>query len=227
MLTNFRTKHMNEWVRSSSVWIQDETFLANQSEEEPSPKAKCWGGLDLASVSDVTALNLVWPNEDGGYLTRSWYWLPEEAIARRLATSGSHIYETFESLDNVFVTEGNVTDYDAIRRFLTGFHIEGGVVGYDKDTLATRYNVEAIAFDRYNSSQLVLNLAADGLDLQPYGQGLRLHVDTHQGSRTPHGRRQNPPRRRPRLPLHVGERGFEDRPFGQHQTRQGKVGRQN
>ena len=171
MLTNFRTKHLNEWVRSSAVWIQDETFLANQSEEEPSPTAKCWGGLDLASVSDVTALNLVWPTEDGGYLTRSWYWLPEEAIARRLATSGSHIYESFEALDNVFVTEGNVTDYDAIRRFLTGFHIEGGVVGYDKDALATRYNVEAIAFDRYNSSQLVLNLAADGLNLQPYGQG--------------------------------------------------------
>ena len=39
------------------------------------------------------------------------------------------------------------------------------------NTLATRYNMESIAFDRYNSSQLVLNLAADGLDLQPYGQG--------------------------------------------------------
>ena len=45
MLTNFRTKHMNEWVRSSAVWIQDETFMANQSEEEPSPTAKCWADL--------------------------------------------------------------------------------------------------------------------------------------------------------------------------------------
>ena len=171
MLTNFRTKHMNEWVRSSSVWIQDEVFTNNKSEVEPSPTAKCWGGLDLASVSDVTALNLVWPTEDGGYLTRSWYWLPEEAVTRRLASSGSHIYETFDTLDNVFLTEGNVTDYDSIRRFLTGYHVEGGVVKFDEAPLASRFNIEAIAFDRFNSSQCVLNLAADGLNLVPYGQG--------------------------------------------------------
>ena len=97
--------------------------------------------------------------------------MPEEAITRRLASSGSHIYETFDTLDNVFLTEGNVTDYDSIRRFLTGYHVEGGVVKFDEAPLASRFNIEAIAFDRFNSSQCVLNLAADGLNLVPYGQG--------------------------------------------------------
>ena len=27
MLTNFRTKHMNQWVSSASTWIQDDTFM--------------------------------------------------------------------------------------------------------------------------------------------------------------------------------------------------------
>lgn len=76
-----------------------------------------------------------------------------------------------ETLPNVHLTDGNVTDYDAIRRFLTGYHLIDGVVQYDENPLATRYNIQSIAFDRFNSSQLVLNLAGDGLNLAPYGQG--------------------------------------------------------
>tara|TARA_B110000914_G_C15518224_1_gene475100 strand:- start:3137 stop:4837 length:1701 start_codon:yes stop_codon:yes gene_type:complete len=170
MLVNFRTKHMNEWVSSSATWITDDIVMKGQEDVEPKKTDKCWGGLDLASVSDITALSLVWPNE-GGYITKSWFWIPEAAVDKRLKSSGSTIYQDFASLDNVFVTEGNVTDYDSMRRFVTGYHIKDGVVQYEKDCLATRYNIESIAFDRFNSSQCVINLASDGLKLEPYGQG--------------------------------------------------------
>ena len=170
MLVNFRTKHMNEWVSSSATWITDDIVMKGQEDVEPKKTDKCWGGLDLASVSDITALSLVWPN-DGGYITKSWFWIPEAAVDKRLKSSGSTIYQDFASLDNVFVTEGNVTDYDSMRRFVTGYHIKDGVVQYEKDCLATRYNIESIAFDRFNSSQCVINLASDGLKLEPYGQG--------------------------------------------------------
>ena len=172
MLTNFRTKHMNQWVSSASTWIQDETFMKGDTGPlTPDPTAKCFGGLDLASVGDVTALNLVWPTSDGGYLTKSWYWLPEAAVERRLQKTGSVIYEQFGELDNVFLTEGNVTDYDAIRRFVTGFHIVDGQVRQDPNPLAAQYNIDSIAFDRFNSSQCVINLAGDGMKMVPYGQG--------------------------------------------------------
>ena len=126
--------------------------------------------MDLASVSDITALSLVWPHK-GGYITKSWFWIPEDAVNKRLKSSGSAIYQEFAALENVFITEGNVTDYDSMRRFVTGYHIKDGVVSFDSDCLATRYNIESIAFDRFNSSQCVINLASDGLKLQPYGQG--------------------------------------------------------
>jgi len=171
MLVNFRTKHMNEWVSSSATWIPDNVVIKGNAQVEPSPTQPCWGGLDLASVGDITALTLVWPNDLGGYIVKSWYWLPSEAVEKRIQSKGSHVYEQFEQLDNVFVTEGNVTDYDSIRRFVTGYHVENGVVKYDSDALATRYKIEAIAFDRFNSSQCVLNLAADGINVVPYGQG--------------------------------------------------------
>ena len=170
MLVNFRTKHMNEWVSSSATWISDETVMADQTDIQPDPQVKCWGGLDLASVSDITALTLVWPNE-GGYITRSFYWIPEETVNKRLQSSGSRIYQEFASLPNVFITEGNVTDYDSIRRFVTGYHIEDGQVKHDPDPLASRFNIECIAFDRFNSSQCVINLASDGINMVPFGQG--------------------------------------------------------
>ena len=170
MLVNFRTKHCNEWVSSSATWITDDIVMRNQENKEPNPQDKCWGGLDLASVSDITALSLVWQDE-GGYITKSWFWIPEDAVNKRLKTTGSGIYQEFANLDNVFITEGNVTDYDSIRRKVTGYHIQDGVVQYDTDCLATQYNIESIAFDRFNSSQCVINLAADGMKMQPYGQG--------------------------------------------------------
>ena len=170
MLVNFRTKHMNEWVSSSATWIPDNVVVKCTSEVEPTALQPCWGGLDLASVGDITALTLVWPSE-GKYIVRSWYWLPSDAVDKRMQSSGSHIYDEFQNHDNVFITEGNVTDYDSIRRFVTGYHIENGAVKYDPDCLATRYKIEAIAFDRFNSSQCVLNLAADGINVVPYGQG--------------------------------------------------------
>lgn len=171
MLVNFRTKHCNEWVSSSATWISDEVVMSDQEDMEPDPSEPCWGGLDLASVSDITALSLVWRLEGGGYITRSWYWIPEETVNKRLQSTGSRIYQDFSSLPNVFITEGNVTDYDSIRRFITGYHITDGQVKHDPDPLASKYNIKSIAFDRFNSSQCVINLASDGLSMKPYGQG--------------------------------------------------------
>ena len=172
MLTNYRTKHMNQWVSSSATWIPDDVFAQGDTGPiDPSPTDPCWGGLDLASVGDITALNLAWPLDGGGYMIRSWFWLPEQAIERRLQTSGSTMYEQFATLDNVFITEGNVTDYDSIRRFVTGYHIVDGQVRQDPNPLAVQYNIQSFAFDRFNSSQCVINLAADGMTMTPYGQG--------------------------------------------------------
>ena len=170
MLVNFRTKHCNEWVSSSATWIPDDVVIQGDTIIEPDPIQPCWGGLDLASVADITALTLVWPHA-GGYITRSWFWLPEDAVEKRIQATGSRIYEDFANLENVFITDGNVTDYDSIRRFVTGYHIKDGRVKYDDDALATRYKIDAIAFDRFNSSQCVLNLAADGINVVPFGQG--------------------------------------------------------
>jgi phage terminase large subunit-like protein len=169
---NFKTKHCNLFVRSSESWVSDEVWQQNDHGKiEIDGERACYGGLDLASVSDFCSLVLVFPHEDGGYDTRRFYWLPEEAIEKRLYKDESTIYMQLKDADEVTVTPGNVTDYDYIRRAISGYYIEDGQVKFDEDCIMRKYDLRSIAFDRYNSSQLIINLTQDGVDMSPMGQG--------------------------------------------------------
>ena len=168
---NFKTKHCNLWVRSSETWVSDEVWMKNDLGVVDVTDRQCYGGLDLASVSDFCSLVLAFPREDGGYDTRRFYWLPEEAIERRLYKDESTIYLELRHADEVTVTPGNVTDYDYIRKAISGYYVEDGVVKWDDDCIMKRYDLRSIAFDRYNSSQLIINLTNDGVVMSPMGQG--------------------------------------------------------
>ena len=165
----FKTKHLNKWVTASKTWIQDEVWMRNKREANLDG-LKCWGGLDLASVSDMTALVMCYP-EDGGYHVRGHYFLPADTVHQVLDRDPSHIYRTFLDLPNVHLTDGNVTDYASIRRKVSGVmnKPEGQVV--EESSLMHTYNVQKIAFDRYNSTQIAIDLVDDGVPLVPFGQG--------------------------------------------------------
>ena len=165
----FKTKHLNKWVTASKTWIQDEVWMRNKRDVNLDG-LKCWGGLDLASVSDMTALVMCYP-ENGGYHVRGHYFLPSDTVHQVLDREPSHIYRTFLELPNVHLTDGNVTDYASIRRKVSGVmnKPEGQVV--EESSLMHTYNVQKIAFDRYNSTQIAIDLADDGVPLVPCGQG--------------------------------------------------------
>jgi len=57
----------------------------------------------------------------------------------------------------IIETEGNVTDYNYIKA--------------DILELAEQFEIKEIAFDRFNSSQLIIELQNEGLTLYPFGQG--------------------------------------------------------
>jgi len=168
---NFKTKHCNLWVRSSETWVTDEVWMSNDHGKFEVDDRVCYGGLDLASVSDFCSLVLVFPCDDGGYDLKRYYWLPEEAIERRLYKDESTIYLELRHADEVTVTPGNVTDYDYIRQAISGYHVVDGKVQFDEDCIMRKFNLKSIAFDRYNSSQLIINLTQDGVVMSPMGQG--------------------------------------------------------
>ena len=171
-VVEFQTKHCNQFVSQQSRWIDRDVWRGNESDVKPELGAVCFAGLDLASVSDISALALLFPQASGDFILRVHYFVPERAIERKLELDESSLYGRIEELENVHVTPGNVTDYDFIRRFITGQHVgEDGKVLFDRDCIATKFTLRSLAFDRYNSSQLITDLVNDGVVCAPFGQG--------------------------------------------------------
>lgn len=149
----FLTKLLNVWTDSAETWIPDDVWMRN--EEAVEYAGDCYGGLDLASVSDFCALTLAFPHLDGyNLLTR--YYLCEDAVRLRTDEVGKSI-RYWADQGYIVLTPGNVTDYDFIRD--------------DIGKLSAQYNICSIAYDRYNSSQLVTDLINDGLTMSQFGQG--------------------------------------------------------
>lgn len=164
----FRTKHLNVWTSSAKTWIPDRFWLECASDLEPT--GPCFGGMDLASVSDLTTLVLLWPMANC-VVVRGWYWLPRDTYESCLASNPGHIFREFAQLPNFILTEGNATNYDAIRRLVSGSYILDGRMEHDPDNLMQRHNIQKIAFDRYNSTQIAIHLVDDGVPIAPFGQG--------------------------------------------------------
>lgn len=137
---------LTAWDRNAGPRI-DEKLLAGRP---------CFGGLDLASTSDITALAWLFPADDGTYDAIWRLWIPEdnlEALDKRTADAATGWVRD----GWLTTTPGNVTDYDWIKAQII------------KD--AEVFDVRDIAYDRWNSSQMVNDLVAEDMPMSPIGQG--------------------------------------------------------
>ena len=147
----FKTKLLNVWTDTALTWITDSVWM--DCTEEGEVDGICYGGLDLASTGDFCAFSLYFPEYSA---IRTWYFLPSEAAYRRKDAAGASIRQWIAD-GQIIATDGNVTDYSYIKAKI----IE----------LAQQYDIKDIAFDRFNASQLVIDLQNEGLQMFPFGQG--------------------------------------------------------
>lgn len=152
---DFKTKNLNIWTDSERTWIPDELWRSNNRGETDVTGLPCWGGLDLASTRDITALVLVFVTEEDNYIVKCHFYIPEVAVKER-NTEGIQ-YADWANKGLLTVTPGNVTDYNYIKA--------------DIMKLANQYNIRGIAYDRWNASQLVVDLADNGIEMVQWGQG--------------------------------------------------------
>jgi len=145
--TKQETKYLalDVWDRNGS--LVDEMKLAGR---------EAFGGLDLASTSDLCALAWVFPAKSG--FDAIWrLWTPEANLAnldkRTAGAATVWVREGFLTL-----TPGNVADYDFIE----------AQINLDREV----FNVRGIAYDPWNSSQLVNDLVSDGAPMVKTRQGL-------------------------------------------------------
>ena len=83
----FRRMHLNEWTEQAERWIDLAAWdaCAGPVDLEQLRGRPCFGGLDLSTTTDVTALAWVFPPEDddGLWQVLSRYFVPEENLRKR------------------------------------------------------------------------------------------------------------------------------------------------
>ena len=158
----FRQLRLDQWVGSSVAWIPEHLYdLGNiPIVLESLSGRECYAGLDLSSTSDITAFVLVFPprNESEKYIVVPHFWLPRDTLDLRVRRD--HVpYDVWERMGLFHVTEGNVVDYNFVRKTINELH--------------TMYNIKEIAADRWNATQLITDLIGDGFTVVPMGMGFK------------------------------------------------------
>lgn len=158
-LAEFRIKRCNRPASTAGGWV-DLTKWAKCSGEvdldwlEGYP---CWGGLDLASTTDLASFRLVWLVDDVWY-THGWRWVPSEAVAQRTERA-TVPYAGWVESGHLIQTEGEVTDYAVIEKQVL--------------EAVERFQVEMIAYDDWNATDLVARLVAAQVPLIQFVQGTK------------------------------------------------------
>lgn len=133
------------WDRNAG--LVDEAKLAGK---------RCFGGLDLASTSDLTALCWLFPDDAGGFDAVWRFFTPADNL-RRLDERTAGAASRWAREGRLTVTPGNVTDYRHVRKTI------------NRDSRA--FKVAQIGYDPWNSSQLVTDLQDDGAPMVIVRQG--------------------------------------------------------
>jgi phage terminase large subunit-like protein len=154
-VASFERLYLNRWLDGSATpWLDLSIWDEGEQDVAPSEGARCWIGVDLASVSDLAAVVAVWEHGEG-YYCRPAFFCPETGMRRRSERDGVP-YALWAEQGHLVATPGSVIDYA---------HIEQHIA-----ELAERYRVQVI-IDRWNSTSTVTRLQEAGLDVVTMGQG--------------------------------------------------------
>ena len=158
----FRQLRLDQWVGSAVAWIPEHIYDRGNLpiDLEKLRGRECYAGLDLSSTSDITAFVLVFPPLHDGekYIVVPHFWLPRETLDLRVRRD--HVpYDVWERMGLFHITEGNVVDYNFVRKTINELH--------------TMYNIKEIAADRWNATQLITDLEGDGFTVVPMGMGFK------------------------------------------------------
>lgn len=162
---DFRRYHLNQWVEQSTRWISMPVWDENRLEtgwddpafEDRLVGRRCYGGLDLSTVSDMTALAYVFPpvgDERWAVLVRPF--VPSDAIEVRSRRDRAP-YDIWAQQNALVATPGNAVDYDWI---------------FDQAQRdAERFDLACLAVDRWNAEWLVQKMREIGIEAMLFGQG--------------------------------------------------------
>lgn len=158
-LAEFETKRANRPAASANSWILLSKWKSCNGAVnlDALRSIPCWAGLDLASTRDLTSLRVVWKVGD---LLLTWgrRWVPEAAVASR-TERGTVPYAGWVASRLLEQTPGEVTDYAVIEQAVLD--------------VRERFNLQTVAFDRWNATEMVGRLIDAEVPMVEFVQGTK------------------------------------------------------
>jgi phage terminase large subunit-like protein len=157
----FRALYLNQRVDAAQRFIGSADWDACAGDLSTVDKLRgrpCFAGLDLSSTTDLTALALYFPEDDGALLM--WFWLP-----------GDHLDDK-ENRDHVpyalWRQQGYLTTF-------AGRAIDKRAVAGKLAELSETYDIKAVAFDRWRIQDFMKTCGDEGIELPlvEHGQGFK------------------------------------------------------
>lgn len=154
----FRRLHLNQWTAQEERWLD---MAAWNACKQPMPDLRgrsCYGGLDLASTTDIAAFVLVFPplDENEPYWLMPFFWIPKDNLIERVRRDRVP-YDAWLRDGLIQATPGNVIDY---------YYIEQTI-----RQLALEYDIQEIAFDRWGATLLYQRMEEARMTMVQFGQG--------------------------------------------------------
>lgn len=145
----FRLLNLNQRIDAESRFINPADWEANGTPFDLTELEgeRCYGGLDLSSTRDLTALSLWFP--DAGKLL-VWHFVPADTIGERVERDRVP-YDRWAADGWIETTVGRATDRVAVARRLAD--------------IRQLYDVQGIAFDRWRFEDLAKLLSDEGIEL--------------------------------------------------------------
>jgi len=154
----FRNLILNQRVEARNPFVSRKVWDANGANRNL--EGVIYGGLDLSTVNDLTALVLV----DSNYAVHCEFWLPEHGIAEK-SQKDRVPYDVWAEQGYLTLTPGKSIEYEWVAHRLR--------------ELFDEHDMKALAFDRWGMKHLQPWLIKAGFTdhevekFAPFGQGFR------------------------------------------------------
>lgn len=154
-----------EWVDAETPWLPKEAWFGCEDRDfDPDLLVgrRCYGGLDLSSTQDLTALDLEFePTDDDPYWrSLTYFWMPADGL-REKADRDRVPYMEWKAAGFLEALPGRAINKLAVIRRLA--------------EITSRYELVHVAYDRWRIEDLKMLMEQEGVDIPmvPFGQGYK------------------------------------------------------
>ena len=152
-----RRLHLNQRTEQDERWLSLAAWDRNADRRDPSRGSLCYGGLDMANTTDVTALVLLFPDGDGGFDVLFRAWAPADGADQRERLQKVP-YQTWAADPDVglTLTPGDYCDHEQVRD--------------DILELSEQYHIAELTIDPREAASISTQLSNAGLAITHFTQ---------------------------------------------------------